>query len=79
MIKSFSLADLERIYDEYKDKPKPVENRNNWTQEEGFHKYISYVTYENDKVVTLIEKPGKQLKRRKELFAYYNSLSDIFD
>ena len=47
-IKTFSLADLEQITDEFMNKPKQqLPNRGNWSREECFHKYISYVIYEN--------------------------------
>ena len=46
-VKTFSLADLEQIADEFNKPKQQLSNRGNWSREECFHKYISYVIYEN--------------------------------
>lgn len=50
-VKTFGQADLEKIADDFMNKSKAqVKNRGNWSQEDCFHKYISYVTYKMTKI-----------------------------
>jgi len=51
-VKTFSLADLEQIADEFNKPKQQLPNRGNWSREECFHKYMSYVSYGNDIEVT---------------------------